>query len=150
MNATTTTTAHRRPTVGARRAGYVVAGMINAVLAFLINVEPGWSVLGFLTADTSRVLPLVNLSLVAGIATNVIYLVHDSPPVKALGELVTTGIGLAATIRIWQVFPFDFAGYPVDWAWLIRVLLVIAFIGGGIGLLVQVTRLASTIFISRG
>jgi hypothetical protein len=40
--------------------------------------------------------------------------------VKSLGELVTTGIGLAVLVRIWQVFPFDFAGWSVDWSWLVR------------------------------
>jgi hypothetical protein len=36
---------------------------------------------------------------------------------------VTTGIGLAVLMRIWQVFPFDLAGWSVDWSWLVRLLL---------------------------
>ena len=94
-----TTAAQRRPTVGTRRSGYVVAGLINAALAFLINVEPGWSVLGFLTADTPQVLGLVNLSLVASIAANVIYLVYDPPPVKALGDLIAPRAQVRVEIR---------------------------------------------------
>ncbi len=145
----TVTTPHRRPPVGARRTGYIIAGVINALLAFLINAEPGWSALGFLTADTRQAVGLVNLSLVAGIAANVVYLVRDTPRVKALGDLITTGIGLAATVRIWQVFPFDFAGYTWDWARLVRIALVIAVIGAAIGLVIQVVRAASTAFTSR-
>jgi len=46
-----------------------------------------------------------NLLLAAGIAANVVYLAYDPPWVRSLGDLVTTGIGLAAAIRIWHVFP---------------------------------------------
>jgi hypothetical protein len=43
--------------------------------------------------------------------------------VKSLGDLVTTGVSLAVLVRIWQVFPFDFAGWSVDWSWLVRLVL---------------------------
>ena len=59
-----------------------------------------------IVTTTGQVLWLVNLSLAAGIAANVVYLAYDPPWVRSLGDLVTTGIGLAAAIRIWQVFPF--------------------------------------------
>jgi hypothetical protein len=38
---------------------------------------------------------------------------------ESLGELATTGIGLAAAIRIWQVFPFDLSS---GWSTAVRVL----------------------------
>jgi hypothetical protein len=73
-----------------RRAGYVVAAAINAVLLYLVNGRPGWDVLPFLTAGMTKVLPLINLSLVAGIAVNLVYLIRDPRWLVAVGSLVTT------------------------------------------------------------
>jgi hypothetical protein len=61
------------------------------------------------------------------------------PRVRSLGDLVTTGIGLAAAIRIWQVFPFDLSS---GWSAAVRVLLVVAIGGSCIALVVQVVSFA--------
>jgi hypothetical protein len=98
-----------RPSVATRRVGYAVTVVCGATLLYLVNVWPGGQVLSFLTADTRQVLDLVNLSLVAGLVANLVYLDGDAPVAKSPGELVTTGIGLAVLVRIWQVFPFDLA-----------------------------------------
>ena len=129
-----------RPT--GRRAGYVAAIVVNAALLFVLNVQPGWQALPFLTSATDQVLGLVNLSLAAGLAVNLVYLAHDPPWVKSLGDLLTAAIGLAVTIRVWQVFPFAFHG---SWAWCataVRVLLIIGIAGCGISIVVQAVSLA--------
>ena len=95
----------RRQSAGARRAGYCLAIGFSAALLIVLNGSPGWQAIPFLTSDTDQVLWLVNLSLAAGIAANVVYLAYDPPWVRSPGDLVTTGIGLATAIRIWQVFP---------------------------------------------
>jgi len=95
----------RRPSAGARRAGYGLAIVFSTALLIVLNGSPGWEAISFLTNDTTQVLWLVNLSLAAGIAANLVYLAYDPPWLKSLGDLATTGIGLAAAIRVWQVFP---------------------------------------------
>lgn len=124
----TRTAPTRRQSVAARRAGYVIAIVINATLLYVVNVWPGWQAVSFLTEDTRQVLGLVNLSLAAGVVANVAYLAHDGPLLKALGDLVTTGIGLAAVVRVWQVFPFDFRGWSYDWSFLVHVLLMVGIV----------------------
>jgi hypothetical protein len=86
----------RRPSAGARRAGYCIAIAFSAALLFVLNARPGWQAMPFLTSDAGQVLWLVNLSLAAGIAGNAVYLAYDPPWVRSLGDLATTGIGLAA------------------------------------------------------
>jgi hypothetical protein len=108
---------------------------------WLINVRPGWESASFLTGQTSEVLWLVNVSLVASIIANVAYAVSDPPWFKAFGDLVTTTISLAATVRVWQVFPFDFSGYSFNWTMLTHVVLAVAVVGSIIGLLVQIVTL---------
>jgi hypothetical protein len=125
----------------ARRVGFVVAATCNAVLLYLVNVRPGWEELSLLTEETAQVLDLVNLSLVAGVVANVVYVAVDRPVVKSLGDLVTTVIGLVACIQVWRVFPFDFDDWWFDATLLVRVLLVVAVVGSVIGIATQATLL---------
>ena len=131
--------AAHRPSAGARRVGYALAVLFSMALLVILNGSPGWQAMPFLTSDTAQVLWLVNLCLAAGIAANLVYLVSDPPWIKSLGDLVTTGIGLAAAIRIWQVFPFDLSS---GWTAAVRVLLAVAIAGSCIALVVQIVTLA--------
>ena len=90
-----------RPPACTRQAGYGLAIAFNAAFLFVLNGWPGWQAIPFLTSDTVQVLWLVNLSLAAGIAANAVYLAYDPPWLKSFGDLVMTGIALAAAIRIW-------------------------------------------------
>ena len=131
----------RRPRPAGRRVSYLVAVVVNAALLFVLNGQPGWQALPFLTSATSQVLGLVNLSLAVGLAVNLVYLAYDPPWLKSLGDLLTAGIGLAVAIRLWQVFPFAFHG---SWAWCataVRVLLIIGIAGCGISIVVQAVSL---------
>jgi len=131
----------RRPRPAGRRAGYLVVVVVNAALLFVLNGQPGWQALPFLTSATSQVLGLVNLSLAVGLAVNLVYLAHDPPWLKSLGDLLTAAIGLAVAIRLWQVFPFAFHG---SWAWCataVHVLLIVGIAGCGISIVVQAVSL---------
>ena len=85
--------------------------------------------------------PLLNLSLTATILVNLVYLAFDAEWFKSLCELGLLSISLAVTIRLYQVFPFDFSAYDVDWAVLARIVLIIAMVGVGIAMIVQVVKL---------
>ncbi len=129
----------RRQSAGSRWAGYCLAIGFSAALLIVLNGLPGWQAIPFLTSDTAQVLWLVNLSLAAGIAANVVYLAYDPPWVRSLGDLATTGIGLATAIRIWQVFPFALSS---GWSTAVRVLLAVAIAGSCIALVIQIVSLA--------
>lgn len=135
-----TATNTRRP-VAARRFGYLIGVLIGVALLYVIDVDPGWHAARFLTAATEQVITLVNASLIAGAAANVVYLVRDTRRTTAFGGLVTSAIGLAAMVRIWQVFPFDFTGYSFNWPLLIRVVLMIGIVGSAIAILVDLANL---------
>jgi hypothetical protein len=136
-----TVTAPARPPVTTRRVGYLIAAAINTALMYAINVWPGWQTVPFLTDDTHRVLGLVTLSLAVGAIVNVIFLVADPPWVKALGNLVTAGIGLAVLAGVLQVFPFDFTNASFDWGLLIRVVMGVGIAGAALGVLVGIVSL---------
>jgi hypothetical protein len=127
----------KRPSVGARRAGYVIAVLLNAALLVLVNRWPGWEALPFLTTDTRLVIAVVNASVLVNLAANLVYLARDPRWLKALGDTLTTAVGLVAMVRIWQVFPFDFGDSSVDWTLLARVALGLGIAGAAIGVIVN-------------
>ena len=121
-----------------RRTGYVAGGLANAALLWLIHVWPGWDVLPFLTGDMTQVLGWIDASLIAGIAVSAVHLVRDPGWLTPAGTLVTTAFGLAATVRMLQVFPFDLSP---GWETVARVLLVVGVVGSGVGLVVALVSL---------
>jgi hypothetical protein len=124
----------RRPQVGARRIGYAVAVLVNVALLYTINAWPGWEAVPFLTEVLRLVTGLVNASIVVNLVANVIFLAWDPLWVKALGDLLTTSVGLAALVRIWQVFPVDFGTSSVDWELVARIVMIVAMVGSAIGI----------------
>ena len=127
-----------RTRTASRRVGYAVAVAVNAVMLFLVNRSPGWEAVPFLTGRTAEVIPIVNASLVVGIVANVVYLVRDPVWLRAAGDVVTTGVGLAALVRIWQVWPVDLTS---GWDVLARVLVGLGVVGSMIGILAALVRL---------
>lgn len=123
---------------GGRRSGYAASIVVNAIVLWLVNGWPGWEAVPFLTPSTVLVVGAVNASIIARIVADAVNLVLDLPRVRALGDIVSIGFGLAALVRIWQVFPLDVTG---GWEVFARVLLVVAIVGSGIGILEALTRL---------
>lgn len=123
------------------RSGNLGSAIVNALLLYGMNMWPGWQVLPFLTADMSRVLDLINASLIAGIIVNLVCVVIHARTLVALGNLVVIGFGVAAMLRLWEVFPFDFGTGWSGWPVLVRVLLVLGIVGSAIGAVVEVVNL---------
>lgn len=121
-----------RPGTTARRWGYVIAVLVNAGMLLVVNTWPGWEAVPFLTDEARVAVGLVNLSILVNLAANLVYLADDRSWLKALGDLATIGVGVAALVRIWQVFPFDFSTFY--WALVARSLLVLGIIGSIIGI----------------
>jgi hypothetical protein len=127
-----------------RRIGYGVAIAVNAAMLVVANNVLDWGWFGWLTEDLNDVLPLINLSLAASILANVAYIADDRPAFKGVLELVVNTISLIVTIRLLQVFPFDFSAYGSGWDTLTRWILIVAIVGISLALLVQLVRLAQT------
>jgi hypothetical protein len=124
----------------ARRWGYGIAALINLIVAWGVNIWPGWDAVPFLTSGMTQVLPLVNLSLLVGFLTNLAYLVADPPWFKALGNIVTTGISIAVLVRTLRVFPFDFGDSASTWDPITRGILIFLIVASTLGLAVQVVQ----------
>jgi hypothetical protein len=126
-----------------RQAGYIIAIVVNLVMLLVAQniLEWGWA--PFLTSDFASILPWISFSLIASMAMNAIYLLDDRPDVKSLGQMTINLISLIVTYRIWQVFPFDFSAYDFNWDLLTHVILILAFVGSGVGLAAETLKLAN-------
>lgn len=142
-----TMTVHRRQPVAGRRLGYTIAVGVNAVLLYLVNIAPGWDAVPFLTPATTQVLPWVNATLIATAVANVLYVVWDPRWFRALGDIVTTSIGIVAMVRVWQVFPFDFSGSSFDWALVAKFALGVGVGGSIVAILVALVALVRSVVV---
>ena len=111
---------------GGRRAGYVIAAVINLVLWFLANVDPGWQAAWFLSPSAAQLLALFNLVIVTQAAANLLYAIFDSTGLKRFLEVPLTVLSLWLAVRVLVVFPFDFGPDGGIWS---QIALVMAFIG---------------------
>ncbi|MDH5421186.1 MAG: hypothetical protein OEY55_05235 [Acidimicrobiia bacterium] len=128
-----------------RRFGYLVAIAVNFGLIAVANNILEWDIVPFLTSDFSRLVGFISLSLGLTIAANTIYLVFDPPWFKSLSQIGLFLVSLAVTIRIYQVFPFDFSSFDFDWSVMTRWLLIIAMAGTCIGMLAEAAKLVRAV-----
>ena len=135
---------HAPPGPASRRFGYVVGAAVNALLLYLINRNPGWEAVPFLTGDTIFVLGLVNTSIAVGLVANLVYVVWDPRWLRSLGELVTTSISVLALLRFWRVWPVDLPD-PSAWAVIARIAVATGIIGGLIGILASTVRFVGAV-----
>ncbi len=130
-----------------RRVGAGGGLVVNLLLIVLVNWWPGWDAVPFLTPAFADVLPWVNASLVVAVVVNLFVAARGSRAAKAAGDAVTSAVGFAVLVRMWQVFPFDVSD---GWRLLIRVLLavsvfgcVVAFVAAVVTLLAPAARRAA-------
>jgi hypothetical protein len=133
----TATSARRHHGAAERRVGHVVAVLLDAFLLHLVNVSPGWSAVPFLTDAFPEVLGVVNASIVSGLVVHLVCVVRDPAWLRALGDVVTTAMGLAALWAIWQVWP---VALDTGWELLARWVVAVGVLGSVAGIVAAVVR----------
>jgi len=128
-----------RPTA-ARRAGYLIAVACDAVGLYIAHHLLDWGWPRFLTSQFELVLPVITLSCVYGIVTNVAFLFYDHQWFRSLANVGGALIGFAVCVTLYVVYPFDFAGYAHDWSWAVTALLLVGMAGSAIAALAESAR----------
>lgn len=129
---------------GRRRIGYSIAIVINLAMLIVVQNIVAWDLLPWLTADFAQLVPWISFSLVASIAANFVYEFNDTPVVKAMGQIGTNLIAIVVTSQILQVFPFEFSAYSFDWVIVARIVLILALVGSGIGVITETIKLVAS------
>lgn len=126
-----------------RRIGYVIAIAVNAGLLYVAHNILAWDVLPFLTDDWDELVPIISVSLLASIVVNLIYLAYDAPWFKSFTQIVLDAIALVVTVRMYQVFPFDFSAYDFNWTAVTRGVLVLVMVVIVIAIIVESVKLVT-------
>ena len=84
---------------GAKRFGYLLALLINGAMLFVANNLLAWGWFSWLTADFEELLPIINVSLVASMLVNAVYMVYDAQWFKSLTQIGVTGIAIGSVRR---------------------------------------------------
>ena len=136
----TASAARRRSRPAGRRFGYLVAAAVNGVLLWVAHHLLEWEWPRFLTEDFEQVLPILTWSMAATIAANLVFVVFDPRWFTALAGAVTAALSVAVGVRTWQVFPFDFSTYAVDWTTVARVVIAVGIVGSAVAALANLAR----------
>jgi hypothetical protein len=142
MTATKPTPLITKPSDLTRRSGYVIAIAVNVVMLYVVNNLLAWNLLPFLTDDFGRVLWLIDISLLATIIVNFIYLAYDQSWFRSLGQIGLNLISLVVAARMYQVFPFNFSGSTFGWTQIARVVIIFTILGTAVGAIVEALKLA--------
>lgn len=126
-----------------RQFGYSIAIGLNVVLLIIVQNILDWGWLPFLTEDFAGLVPWISLSLAVSIAANTLYLFNDDRIVKSAGQIGINLVSILVTYQVFTVFPFDFSAYSFNWGLLVRIVLIMAMVGAGIGVLAEIYKLAS-------
>ena len=127
----------------ARRSGYGAAVVVNLIILYVINNLPGWDWLRFLTDDFGGLLWLINISLVATVLVNLFWLGYDPAWFRSLSQVGLNLISAVVTVRLYQVFPFDFSTYEFNWAPLARLVMILTMVGLAVGTIAELVKLVS-------
>lgn len=124
-----------------RKVGYVFAIIFNLIVLYIVNNLLGWGA-PFLTRQFIVPLSVLNISIVASVIANLVFLWYDSDWFLAITRTALNIIGVVVGYTFYSIFPFDFS--PLASARIVtiivRVLLIIAIIGSVIGVVVEFSK----------
>lgn len=122
--------------------GAIVGNMLGLVM---ITMHPLWRpwTAGVVTAAWADVVAALSLACGVAIMGHALLLVSRSPLLRRFVACATAAASLASGLVVVAVFPFDFGALGMGWFDpVMRLILLIALIGGAVGLVVQVLRMA--------
>ena len=68
------------------------------------------------------------------------FLVYDAEWWKSLVNVGGAIIGFVITCGMYQVYPFDFSGYAVNWSWLVTTVLIVGMVVAVIAAIAESVR----------
>lgn len=126
-----------------RRFGYGIAVIVNTLMLVVVLNVLDWGWFSFLTDEFTDVIPWISLSLIVSIVVNLVYQLNDTTPVRSTGQILMNLVSIMVTLHVIQVFPFDFSAYQFSWEIVARVVLILAMVGAGVGIITEAIKLVS-------
>lgn len=105
------------------RASYLVGLAIYGGLLVLVNVQPSWEALPFLTPAAEPVVATLNLALILSLVAQAVYVVDDSARLRAAAAYVLSILYFVVLAEAWNAFPFSLGDDGEAWATTIQMVL---------------------------
>lgn len=146
-------------TRGGRTVGYTFSIFWSVAFLVLFNyfnqyiayynydeVAGFWTRYPFLNEDFSRWLPIITVTLAVSLIGNIFLIFYDKYLFRQVTRLVLDLFGLASTIALVTIFPFDFSVFPNnDLTGLLNpiviTVLVLISVGLGIGIFIRFIKM---------
>ena len=116
---------------------YIGAIIANGVLVFVLNNLLGWGV-PFLTESYKDCIWAIDISLIAVITANFVFIFFDRDWFKHLLQVFTNAASFMCVYVIHAIFPFEFAN-PA-WYLVLKIFLIVAMAATGAGALYNIIR----------
>lgn len=120
-----------------KKAGYIISIIIMIVMIYVLRHLREWG-MTFLTADFSKCLFYIELSIYISIGAQVLLILYDNRWFKHLIQGLSSIAGALALIMIYVIFPFDIA--DVTWVKWIKIGILILFGLTLIGIIVDLVK----------
>ncbi|MCL6471447.1 MAG: hypothetical protein K6T91_01335 [Firmicutes bacterium] len=124
-----------------RLSEYIVSIVVNLILLFVFNNLLKWHV-PFLTRDFVVPLTILNISITATIAANLVFIFYDPAWFLAGIRAILNIIGAIFVYILYTTFPFDFSSLASEGlvTILVRVVLILGLVGTVVGTVVELTK----------
>ena len=113
----------------------ILFNFFSKYLAYYRYESGQWARYPILTADFGAWLPIITVTLILSLVGHIIAIIFDKYLLRETTLIVLNLLGMAATISLLSIFPFDFSAIPdtaaVD---ILPVVVAIALIGIAFGL----------------
>lgn len=122
----------------AKTSGFVAAIIFNIIVWYVVNNILSWN-LGFIAPSFQDVLWIFNISIIATIIANILFLVYHPGWFRSIIQIILNILGFLVCYYLFTIFPFTFS--QEAYSLVLQILLVLGMIALIIASLVEVVRL---------
>ena len=117
-----------------RTTEYTIAIIVSLIFLYVFNNLLNWHIY-FVTNALNEVLWIINLSLLATIIGNALFILYRADWFRHLVKIVINIFNIIAVYLVYLVFPFNFNNSFLNWA--INILLILIMIRIVIAIIVE-------------
>ncbi len=120
-----------------KRPEFFIAIIVNIILLYVVNNLVSWNI-SFITASFNDILWIFNISIVANILANIIFLIYFAGWLKNIIQVLLNIIGILVVYYLYVVFPFVFSNTLITWG--LEMALILALFAIVVATFVEAAR----------
>ncbi|MCK9150700.1 hypothetical protein MXE27_01915 [Methanobacterium alcaliphilum] len=121
----------------AKKLEYIVAIIVNIIFLYIVNNLVNWNI-SFISDSFTSVLWIFNISIIANILVNILFLIYFKDWIKAISQIILNILGILVVYFLYTIFPFTVSAWI---AYAIKIAFIIAVIAMIIATFVEAIRL---------